>query len=132
MYAFRAAVPSVEKILALLQGGADVITVQRSRHYDLVLTRWCPTQVEGAGEANRVAQALEAVGSTAWVDMMASDLTVAGMKAGVHNAQVLVLLLTINVLTRCVRVLDKRCRWCGEIIAWCDWNSDRLFEIASS
>ena len=75
-------------------------------------------QVEGAGEASRVAQALEAVGATAWVDMTASDLTVAGMKAGVHNAEVLVLLLTSNVLTRYVCMLHRVDSGGG--ITWCE------------
>ena len=45
-------------------------------------------------------QALEDVGATGWLDMHADDLTQAGMRAGVENAEMFVLLLTSNVLTR--------------------------------
>ena len=63
-------------------------------------------QIEAAGEANRIFEALGNVGATAWLDMHADDLTEAGMRAGVEGADVFLLLLTSNVLTRpfCLKV----------------------------
>ena len=57
-------------------------------------------QVEAAGEANRIFEALGDGGATGWLDMQADDLTEAGMRAGVENADIFVLLLTSKVLTR--------------------------------
>ena len=57
-------------------------------------------QIEAAGEASRIFKALEDVGATGWLDMHADDLTAEGMRAGVENADVFLLLLTSNVLTR--------------------------------
>ena len=65
-------------------------------------------QIEAAGEASRIFKALEDVGATGWLDMHADDLTEAGMRAGVENADIFLLLLTSNVLTRpfCLKELE--------------------------
>ena len=57
-------------------------------------------QVEAGGEANRICEALEDSGATGWLDMQADDLTESGMREGVKNADIFLLLLTSNVLTR--------------------------------
>ena len=65
-------------------------------------------QIEAAGEASRIFKALENCGATGWLDMHADDLTLAGMRAGVENADMFVLLLTSNVLTRpfCIKEFE--------------------------
>ena len=57
-------------------------------------------QKEGNGEAVRVAQALQNLGGSVWLDMYEDDLTLEGMREGVQNANVFILILTSQALER--------------------------------
>ena len=65
-------------------------------------------QVQANGEAARLAQMIEHLGGTAWLDVKAVNLTVDGMMCGVRNSKAFVLLLTSDVLTRpfCLREIS--------------------------
>ena len=66
-------------------------------------------QAEGAGTAHALFHALRQVGAHAWLDVFEDDLTAQGMKAGVEQSDVFVLILTANVLTR---------EFCRKEIGW--------------
>ena len=66
-------------------------------------------QAEGAGIAHALFHALRQVGAHAWLDMFEDDLTAQGMRAGVEQSDVFVLILTANVLTR---------EFCRKEIGW--------------
>ena len=57
-------------------------------------------QMEGAGTAHALYHAFRGLGARAWVDMFEEDLTEQGMKTGVEQSDVFLLVLTSNVLTR--------------------------------
>ena len=57
-------------------------------------------QIQSNGEAARLAEMIEYLGGMPWQDMKSTNLTEEGMKHGVLNSKVLVLLLTSDLLTR--------------------------------
>ena len=66
-------------------------------------------QAEGGGTAHTLYHALRNFGAHAWLDMFEDDLTEQGMKRGVEESDVFVLILTANVLTR---------EFCRKEIGW--------------
>ena len=89
--------PTMAQILAhaFFAPAAPLATVPARKH--LFLSHF---QKEGAGTAHALFHALRQVGAHAWLDMFEDDLTAPGMKRGVEESDVFVLILTTNVLTR--------------------------------
>ena len=79
-------------------------------------------QAQANGEAARLAQMIEHLGGLPWLDMKATNLTVEGMKSGVRNSKVFVLLLTSDVLTRPFCLLEiKTAIDAGECLHCCEY-----------
>merc|ERR1719271_515064 len=89
--------PTMAQILAhaFFAPAAPLAPVPARKH--LFLSHF---QKEGAVVAHALYHALREVGAHAWLDMFEDDLTEPGMKRGVEESDVFVLILTTNVLTR--------------------------------
>ena len=89
--------PTMAQILAhaFFAPAAPLAPVPARKH--LFLSHF---QKEGAVVAHALSHALRDLGAHAWLDMTEDDLTVQGMKRGVEESDVFVLILTTNVLTR--------------------------------
>ena len=99
-------------------------------------------QIQSNGEAARLAQMIEYLGGMPWLDMKATNLTQEGMKHGVLNSKVFVLLLTSDVLTRPFCLLEIKTAIDGNIpiiilreedkrfFPWSfeEWKSNRMWD----